>query len=222
MKAYKGVRLITSWDDGNPLDLKLAELLEKYKIPGIFYIPITNQERNVMTKSQIRQLSKNFEIGGHTYSHADLATISLKEAKTEIERGKIELENIIGKKVERFSYPWGKYNDPIKRLVKKAGFKEARTARIIFIGENSDPFETNPNLHVHNHSKFIYLAHCLKNMDFKTALTVSKLRGYNFDKVAEQLFKSGFHMWGHSWELEREKLWGQLTHVLISVKQFDK
>ena len=34
----------TSWDDGSRLDLKLAELLEKYGISGTFYVPKTEDD----------------------------------------------------------------------------------------------------------------------------------------------------------------------------------
>jgi peptidoglycan/xylan/chitin deacetylase (PgdA/CDA1 family) len=218
MITHKNSGLITSWDDGHPLDLKVAEILSKYNIPGIFYIPITNPERGVMTKSQIRQLSSKFEIGGHTYSHADLISISLKDARNEIEHGKSELEGILGKKIDKFCYPKGKFNDEIKKLVKKAGFKEARTARIIFTGKNTDPFEENPNLHLYNHKRITYLAHCLKNGDFKTTLTVCKLQDYNFADIAKQLFVDGFHIWGHSWELEEKGLWKDLENFIRFTK----
>jgi len=39
----------TSWDDGHPSDLKLAELLREYDVPATFYIPIDNLERRSMT-----------------------------------------------------------------------------------------------------------------------------------------------------------------------------
>lgn len=33
----KQLIITTSWDDGHPLDLKIAELLDKYGINGTFY-----------------------------------------------------------------------------------------------------------------------------------------------------------------------------------------
>ena len=32
------MHFLTSWDDGNILDLKVATLLQKYNLPGTFYI----------------------------------------------------------------------------------------------------------------------------------------------------------------------------------------
>lgn len=210
--------LITSWDDGSPYDFKLAELLDKYSISGTFYVPISNPERGVMTKSQIRQLSTRFEIGGHTYSHANLTSISLKDAEWEIVSGKKGLEDILGKEVNKFCYPKGMFNNDIKKLVKKGGFKEARTARIIFNGKSLDPFEENPNLHVYNHMQVTYFAHCLKNLDIGTAFKVCSLQKSNFKDTAEQLYSTGFHIWGHSWEIEEKNLWQDLENFLRFTK----
>jgi peptidoglycan/xylan/chitin deacetylase (PgdA/CDA1 family) len=205
-KTYK---LITSWDDGSPYDLKVAELLEKYNVPAVFYIPVRNPERKVMTKFQIRQISSKFEIGGHTFSHIDLISISPMDARNDILKGKQELEDIIGKRIKKFSYPWGKSNQLIKNIVRNLGFKSARTARIIFTGK-SRGFSENPNLHIYNHRLQTYLVHCMKERDAKTLYNVMKLRRFGFLDVAKVLYRKEFHIWGHSWEIEEKKLWSDL------------
>jgi len=71
----------TSWDDGHPMDNRLAELLAKYDIQGTFYIPATNIEgRSTLTEKDIISLSSSFEIGGHTYSHIYLDKLSSDRA----------------------------------------------------------------------------------------------------------------------------------------------
>jgi len=54
--------ITTSWDDGHPLDLKLAELLGEYDIPATFYISIDNVERQSMNHSEIKQIGQSFDI----------------------------------------------------------------------------------------------------------------------------------------------------------------
>ena len=39
--------LTTSWDDGHPLDLKLADLLARYPIPAALYVPLGNSQQQV-------------------------------------------------------------------------------------------------------------------------------------------------------------------------------
>lgn len=161
-------KIITSWDDGHPKDLKLAELLMTYRIPAIFYIPIENQEaRAVMPASQIKTLSHQFEIGGHTYHHVDLTKSDIKTAENEIVSGKIALENIIGKSIDSFCFPFGHYNQTIIELVRKGGFNHARTARLFHVQAQSNRnFLMHPNLHFYPHSRWIDLMHCIKMHNF--------------------------------------------------------
>lgn len=215
-------KFITSWDDGHPEDLRVAEILNKKNISAVFYVPIKNVEgREVMTKGEIRKLSKIFEIGSHTYSHKILTKISLQEAWQEIKRGKVELEQIIGKKVTKFCYPRGSYNNKIINLVKKAGFKSARKVRLYNTRtEGPNSFEEMPNFHLYKHSLLVYMAHLIKNGDYlsigdllvtyknDTDLMISKVR--NIAKTRE------FHLWGHSWELKKYNLFSLFEKILLN------
>src|SRR5579872_2823021 len=57
--------ITTSWDDGHPLDLRVADLLARYGIAGTFYVPATTA-MGTMSAAQFRELIPNFEIGAHT------------------------------------------------------------------------------------------------------------------------------------------------------------
>ena len=66
------MRIETSWDDGHELDLRLADLLRKYKLPATFYINTVSEEKREgkdLSEDDIVSLAKDFEIGGHTVSH---------------------------------------------------------------------------------------------------------------------------------------------------------
>jgi len=77
----------TSWDDGHPLDHRVAALLAKYGLTGTFYVPIETS-RQVMTAREIRQLSGSFEIGAHTTHHVVLTDVSAEIAQDEIHNSK--------------------------------------------------------------------------------------------------------------------------------------
>ena len=64
----------TSWDDGHPLDIRVAELLNKYALRGTFYVPM-RAEKQTMTVPQLRELSTRFEIGAHTLAHTVLTSV---------------------------------------------------------------------------------------------------------------------------------------------------
>lgn len=38
--VWPATYITTSWDDGHPLDLRVAELLSEYHLQGTFYVPI--------------------------------------------------------------------------------------------------------------------------------------------------------------------------------------
>jgi hypothetical protein len=51
--------LTTSWDDGHPLDFRVADLLSKYGLTGTFYIPRQCQTPT-MSEEQVRELATSF------------------------------------------------------------------------------------------------------------------------------------------------------------------
>ena len=78
----------------------------------------------LLERSQILEMNKyGIEFGAHTMNHVDLTKVEVSEAKQEIEGSKKTLEQLLGKEVTAFAYPYGSVNETIKELVKKAGFK---------------------------------------------------------------------------------------------------
>ena len=93
----------TSWDDGHKLDLKILDLLNKYNLKGIFYIPKNFVLKN-LSDEEIKLISQTQEIGAHSLTHPDLTKISLAEARQEICESKKWLENLLNKKINNFCY----------------------------------------------------------------------------------------------------------------------
>src|SRR3989338_2072761 len=101
--------ITTSWDDGDALDVKLAQLLDRYNVKGTFYITRKYRETR-LSENDIRDLSSRHEIGAHTLTHPNLRALSREAKKGEIQGSKEWLEQIIGKNVEMFCYPFGFYD----------------------------------------------------------------------------------------------------------------
>jgi peptidoglycan/xylan/chitin deacetylase (PgdA/CDA1 family) len=109
----KKVLVTTSWDDGHILDMRLASILKKYGISGTFYVSPKDREfmpEQLLTDEQIKELSKEFEIGAHTMTHPHLTDLSDEHALQEIAGSKEYLERLLGKPVTSFCYPAGYYN----------------------------------------------------------------------------------------------------------------
>ncbi|MDO8444339.1 MAG: polysaccharide deacetylase family protein [bacterium] len=104
--------------------------LKKRQMTAVSYIVTGFNGGRYMNNSQIKEIaSYGIEIGSHTISHQNLATISLAKAKNEITDSQPILENITGKPVISFCYPAGKFNDAVVALVKNSGYKYATTTK---------------------------------------------------------------------------------------------
>ncbi len=217
----KKIIITTSWDDGHELDLKLAELLEKHNLKGTFYIPIRNSEQPVMNTNLMKEIGKNHDIGGHTVNHIYLNTLEKEDAKYEVSKCKVMLEDILGKKVEAFCYPGGKYSKRDIDLVNDAGFLFGRTTRLLRTTFDPDSKLMDTSVQAYNHSNLVLTAHCLKNNNFIPIIqNLFFLKGNkNFQKLIEDMIKKisttggVFHLWGHSWEIEQKRLWKELESV---------
>ena len=200
------VLIKSSWDDGSSLDFRIAELLLKYNISGTFYIP-TYCNRKGLSDNEIKELSDmGFEIGGHTVNHPeDIKLIKGEALDHEIVRNKEYLEDIIGKRIVSFCYPSGRYNEETIDAVKRAGYLGARTTLVGSIDESKDPYKIKTSVHIYpNRAEY----------DGIPLLTYAK-RKFDDAKLANGVF----HMFGHSWEIEKFGLWKELEELLIYIKE---
>jgi hypothetical protein len=213
--------ITTSWDDGHPLDFRIASLLEKYGLQGTFYIPLSNPEREVMHASQIQELAGTFEIGGHTLHHASLNTSDAGFLKAEINGGKVWMEQLLGKKTTSFCYPKGLYSAAAVETVKQAGYSYARTVELLET-EISDNLLSPTSVQLYKHPASVYFLNPLKRSGMRglgnywkyagSVKTLELLTNRMLERIA---LKGGvFHLWGHSWEIEQENLWDELEVLL--------
>jgi len=218
----KKIIITTSWDDGFDLDLRISELLEKYNMKGTFYIPIRNAEHSVMSATTLNVLSTYNEIGGHTVNHIYLNTLGKVDAQYEISGCKAILEQKLGKKVDAFCFPGGKFSLRDIHLLQESGFLFGRTTRLLHTSLNEHPILLDTSVQVYNHRSVKLTAHCLKNAFLLPILQYLFFykENKNFFKLADVLINrimiTGgiFHLWGHSWEIEQYGLWNEFEMVL--------
>ena len=128
--------VILTFDDGYEDNYTLLfPMLKKFNFKAVIFM-VTGKKENtwdyldegrtfpLLERAQILEMNKyGIEFGAHTMNHVDLTKVEVAEAKQEIEGSREMLENILGKKVSAFAYPYGSVNETVKELVKKAGFK---------------------------------------------------------------------------------------------------
>lgn len=207
-----------SFDDGHPNDLIVAQKLQKFWFKNvIFYVPIKNVEwKKIMNPQEIAQLSKMYEIWGHTYNHIDLTTLDEEKAFEEIFQGKEKIEHVIWKKLISFCFPRWHYDNTIIELVRKAWFQNARSARLYnFNKVDKCAFLWHPNIHFYPHNVLIDILHCIKNMDIYSLYQRLKYITLSHNDLIWKILKKNkeIHIWWHSWEINMNKFDEFLTKL---------
>jgi peptidoglycan/xylan/chitin deacetylase (PgdA/CDA1 family) len=84
------------------------------------------------------------DVGAHSVSHPRLAALPAEEQRAEISESKRRLEELLGRAVSTFAYPFGSrtdYTDETVRLVREAGFLCACANEAGAVRRGSDPFQ---------------------------------------------------------------------------------
>lgn len=214
----------TSWDDGDFCDFRVAEMLRVRKLLGTFYVPITGHHGpRALSRGELRILDgEGFEIGGHGFSHLILPKCTKELVIHEVETCKARLEDILGHDVDMFAYPRGRHSGMVIKSVKQAGYAGARTTEMLAQDLDYDPYKMPTTIQIFPHSRSAYLRNVARGADFERAWRfIANLRqAGDWVQLAKTLFDSTlerggvFHMYGHSWEIDKFGLWNDLEEVL--------
>lgn len=90
---------------------------------------------------QVREMDRaGIEIGAHTVSHARLDKLTEKQIHQEILDSSQMIFDQLGHAVQTFAYPYGRYDERIKQVVRQ-NFAAACSTRLGLINSLSDPFD---------------------------------------------------------------------------------
>lgn len=201
------MKIIASFDDGDKENLRIAELLDKYGLKGIFFVPLNWYSFNILngreslTSEDLLSLSQGgHEIGSHTITHPMLTRISLGQAFDEIVNSR-EIGSIVGKEVTKFCYPKGYAHEDHKNIVRKY-YEYGRNTQVGHITEGEDPAWQSTTVHVAGNKRKEYKdTHWLKE-----ALKLLQAARVKKDSI--------FHLWGHSWEIDKFNEWDNFETLL--------
>ncbi|TCD00995.1 polysaccharide deacetylase family protein [Pedobacter psychroterrae] len=108
-----------------------APTLKKYGFKAVYFImTVTIGKKgkfvHYMSSDQIKQLSDEGNvIGSHTYDHKNFKKYQGKDWEEQLDKPTKKLEEITGKKITEFAYPFGLWNAEGIPELKKRGFKMA-------------------------------------------------------------------------------------------------
>lgn len=217
------LRFTTSWDDGHPLDLRIADMLAEHGFTGTFYVPRRNVEgRPVMTAPQLRTLDAHFEIGGHSIDHVRLVDLPPRERSRQIIDSKRQLEDDLGHPIDGFCYPGGAYDRAVRDAVQAAGYRYARTVANLSLEPPDDRYQLSTTLQMYPHSRGLLARNFVRGgawRDRARALGLCVTHpslAARLERLLRLALERGgvFHLWGHSWELDEHGLWSELERFL--------
>jgi len=215
--------ITTSWDDGHPLDMRVADLLTKHSLTGTFYVPKFS-EYGTMTVANIRELANSFEVGAHTVNHVVLTQATRQRAWLEIAGSKLWVEDTTGMPCLLFCPPRGRFQARHVELIRKARFLGFRTAEwfsLDFPRQNAGLFQIPTTLQAYPHGVLSLAQNSIRRAAVGNLWRFVVHGGSAaWPDLARSFLRSAltrggvFHLWGHSWELQESGQWQRLEDVL--------
>lgn len=195
-----------SYDDGVSGDIRLVEILNRYKMKCTFNVNTGTQRssytwvNNGVTLRRLDQseidemkLYEGHEVAAHSYTHPHLSDLPDDEIHTELKTDIDNIEKIYGERPVGFAYPYGTYNDRLCNILADYNIRYARTVNSTHsFAPQTDLLRFNPTCH-HDDEELFNLAK--KFIELKTETPAV------------------FYIWGHSFELDMNKNWDRFERL---------
>ncbi|MHB1921686.1 MAG: glycosyltransferase [Chitinophagaceae bacterium] len=131
-------KLVLTFDDGpDPrYTPEILNILQREKVPAAFFLVGINAEDNIPIVE--REYREGYEIGNHTFTHPNIATINPRLADYEIRSTRLLIECITGHSTILFRAPYNADSQP-HSMMELIPVAMARAQNYYTIGENIDP-----------------------------------------------------------------------------------
>jgi len=126
--------LVLTFDDGYQTIYDVAlPTLQRYGMSATVFITVGKKrtarasgqlpplgQHSMLSWEMIREMRRHAIIfGAHTLTHPDLTRLPFEQAKSEIVDSKAMLEDVLSAPVTCFAYPYGRYNHPLRELIRQ-------------------------------------------------------------------------------------------------------
>lgn len=183
------MKLLLSIDDGHELDKLSIQLLNKYNLKGLFFIP--TDSAGFLNPHWY----KGHDVGGHTVTHpSDLKLLSTAQKEREILGNKNDIMaqfNIVPK---WFCPPRGRYDEEVLSIA-GPNFEYLRTTRVMSTKFVSTKFVQDTTIH------------CFARKEYNGVDWLDLAKDF-VDARPQYL-----HFWWHSEEVNRFNEWGKLERL---------
>ncbi|MEO8855299.1 MAG: glycosyltransferase [Ginsengibacter sp.] len=141
----KGHKLILTFDDGPSAEWtpQILDILEREKVPATFFVIGINAEQNIPILR--REYRDGFEIGNHTFTHHNIAEMSLSRAALEMKLTRLLIESVTGHSTILFRAPYNADSEP-ETYDELAPIQRSRDENYLTINESIDPNDWAPGV----------------------------------------------------------------------------
>jgi peptidoglycan-N-acetylglucosamine deacetylase len=217
-RSEEGILFTTSWDDGHPLDIKVAATLEEFGFVGTFYASTGPDGRRLISDDDLARIGKRHELGIHGRTHAIFPELRDTQLVEEIHWAAAELSRFgtVGRVV---APPRGKIDAPSRRSLARLGYVVRTGAIVAGLGDPDDIFEPTFQLYPHAWQTILRNYAYRRRAPRPTLLLAIARAASPRDRFRDMLLASRrggacLHVWGHASDLERLDLWETLRDVL--------
>lgn len=138
-----GHKLILTFDDGpsEEYTTKILDILEREKVPATFFIVGLEAENNLPVLRRIYR--DGYEIGNHTFTHHNIATMSPERAEIEMKATRLLIEAVTGRSTILFRAPYNADSEP-QSFEEIEPLARSKKDNYIAVGESIDPNDWDP------------------------------------------------------------------------------
>lgn len=136
--AGPGHKLILTFDDGPDPEWtpQILDILEREKVPATFFVVGLQAEKNIPILQRINKLG--YEIGNHTFTHSNVAKMSIQRAALEMKLTRLLIESVTGRSTILFRAPYNADSEP-HTYEELEPIQRSHEEHYLTIGESIDP-----------------------------------------------------------------------------------
>ncbi len=120
------------------------KIFKEYGYPFSIFVYVKSVEKkypDFTTWEQLKEIAKYGEVCFHSYSHPHMTQKSNKYLKQDFTKGLKIFEKHMGFKPKYFAYPYGEFDDRVKKIAKGFDFDAILNQNIGAINKNSDIYD---------------------------------------------------------------------------------
>ncbi len=133
------LRVALTFDDAlESFGANAVAVLSKDATPATLFVPsglISSLQPGYMTPEAVKNLPPFIEVGSHSRMHRRLSDLAADELQQEVAGSRNELEQMTGRPVTSFAFPFGDTNVSVEKCTTESGYERSYSVRPGTVGD---------------------------------------------------------------------------------------